>query len=194
MAVVHFFAILLVAQSILWNAHVVHDELDEATRERMQLRAWYLSRKMTQMLQELEQGTQQLMQRTQEQSAFAWGALPFAALQQWQFWAVAGVLLLLFGLCWWLRKRSRQPASSSKEAGSGKKAAKEEQEVRPFTAADLGRILDKRFWELQQAFTMMDEMEEFYRISQRCEEKYHAAIAARQRCEQILGKLKSALQ
>ncbi|XP_075008510.1 inositol 1,4,5-trisphosphate receptor-interacting protein-like 1 [Calonectris borealis] len=91
----------LVVQSIIQLLQMVGVELDEATRERMQQRAEMLSREMTRRLQELEQ------------SGFAWGALLFAALQQWQFWAIAGVLVLLFGLCWWLRKRSHEPASSS---------------------------------------------------------------------------------
>ncbi|XP_069639068.1 inositol 1,4,5-trisphosphate receptor-interacting protein-like 1 [Haliaeetus albicilla] len=87
-----------------------------------------------------------------EQSGFAWGALLFAALEQWQFPAVARVLLLLFGLCWWLRKRSRQPASSSKEA------AKEEEEVNSCVAVDVGRISLKRLLDLPESFMMVDKM------------------------------------
>ncbi|XP_049684276.1 inositol 1,4,5-trisphosphate receptor-interacting protein-like 1 [Accipiter gentilis] len=120
----------------------------------------YLSWKMTQMLQELEQGTQ-------EQSGFAWGALLFGALQQWQFWAVAGVLLLLFGLCWWLRKRSRQPASSSKEASCRKKAAKKKQKVNSSVAVDAGRISVKRLLDLAESFMMVDKMmDELLRMCQ----------------------------
>ncbi|XP_049684292.1 inositol 1,4,5-trisphosphate receptor-interacting protein-like 1 [Accipiter gentilis] len=120
MAVIQFFT--LVVESILWNAHVVGDELDEETREHMRQREEYLSWKMTQMLQQLEQGTQ-------EQSGFAWGALLFGALQQWQFWAVAGVLLLLFGLCWWLRKRSQEVDGSSDEEGSSSDREQVEEEA-----------------------------------------------------------------
>ncbi|XP_069639276.1 inositol 1,4,5-trisphosphate receptor-interacting protein-like 1 [Haliaeetus albicilla] len=153
MAVIQFFTILLVVQNILWNAHVVHDELDEATRERMRLRGWYLSRKMTRMLQELEQGTQELEQRTQEQSGFAWGALLFAALQQWQFWAVAGVLLLLFGLCWWLRKRSHEVDSSSDEESSSSDREQVEEEAEEDDSDsenDLGRLfLEQIQWPVQ---------------------------------------------
>ncbi|XP_069639275.1 inositol 1,4,5-trisphosphate receptor-interacting protein-like 1 [Haliaeetus albicilla] len=153
MAVIQFFTILLVVQSILWNAHVVHDELDEATRERMRLRGWYLSRKMTRMLQELEQGTQELEQRTQEQSGFAWGALLFAALQQWQFWAVAGVLLLLFRLCWWLRKRSHEVDSSSDEESSSSDREQVEEEAEEGDSDsenDLGRYFEEHIqWPVQ---------------------------------------------
>ncbi|XP_074887096.1 uncharacterized protein LOC142032358 [Buteo buteo] len=147
MAVIQFFA--KVVQSIFWNAHVVGDELDEDKHERMRQREEYLSWKMTQLLQELEQGTQ-------EQSGFAWGALLFAALEQWQSWAIGGVLLLLFGLCWWLRKRSRQPGSSRKEASCRKKAAKEEQKVKSSVAVDVGRISVKRF--LPESLEMVDKM------------------------------------
>ncbi|XP_029862226.1 inositol 1,4,5-trisphosphate receptor-interacting protein-like 1 [Aquila chrysaetos chrysaetos] len=163
MAVIQFFTLLV--QSILWNAQMVGDELDEATRERMQQREEYLSWEMTRLLQELEQGTQELAQRTQEQSGFAWGALLFAALWQWQFWAVAGVLLLLFALCCRLRKRSHQPASSSKEASCRKKADKEEQKVKSSVAVDVGRISVKRLLDLPESFMMVDEMvDELLRI------------------------------
>ncbi|XP_074885692.1 inositol 1,4,5-trisphosphate receptor-interacting protein-like 1 [Buteo buteo] len=87
-----------------------------------------------------------------EQSGFSWGALLFAALEQWQSWAIGGVLLLLFGLCWWLRKRSRQPASSSKET------AEEEEEVNSCVAGDVDIILLKRLLDLQKFFLMMDEL------------------------------------
>ncbi|XP_040977965.1 inositol 1,4,5-trisphosphate receptor-interacting protein-like 1 [Aquila chrysaetos chrysaetos] len=126
MAARQFFTLLV--QSILWNAEMVGDELDEATRERMQQREEYLSWEMTRLLQELEQGTQQLAQRTQEQSGFAWGALLFAALRQWQFWAVAGALLLLFGLCCWVRKRSHEVDSSSDEESSSSNSEQDDQE------------------------------------------------------------------
>uniref|UniRef100_A0A8D0ES95 Mab-21-like HhH/H2TH-like domain-containing protein n=1 Tax=Strix occidentalis caurina TaxID=311401 RepID=A0A8D0ES95_STROC len=94
--------LILLLKSIIQHPQLVGDELDEATRERMQQRAAQLSQEMTWLLQEV----QELEQRTQKQSGFAWRALLFAALQQWQFWATAGLLVLLLSLCWWLRKRS----------------------------------------------------------------------------------------
>ncbi|XP_048161938.1 inositol 1,4,5-trisphosphate receptor-interacting protein-like 1 [Corvus hawaiiensis] len=57
-----------------------------------------LNQQRTQMLQELAHGTM-------EQSVRSWGAVLWAALQQWLFWAIAGILVLLLALCWWLRKR-----------------------------------------------------------------------------------------
>ncbi|XP_075008513.1 inositol 1,4,5-trisphosphate receptor-interacting protein-like 1 [Calonectris borealis] len=136
----------LVVQSITQFPQMVGDELDEATRERMQQREEMLSREMTRLLQELEQSTQE--QSTQEQSGFAWGALLFAALQQWQFWAIAGALVLLFGLCWWLRKRSREPDSSSDEESSSsdreqvEAEEEEEEEEGNDDAYDLQRFYD----------------------------------------------------
>ncbi|XP_065695356.1 inositol 1,4,5-trisphosphate receptor-interacting protein-like 1 [Patagioenas fasciata] len=94
------------------NTEVVNEELDEETHERMQQCEEMLNREMSQLWQEIEQRDREL--RNQEQSVSAWASLFLAALQHWQFWAVAGGLVLLFGLCWWFRKRSHQPASSSK--------------------------------------------------------------------------------
>lgn len=41
-----------------------------------------------------------MKQGSQEQGGVAKRALLFATLQYWQLWAFAGVLFLLFGLCW----------------------------------------------------------------------------------------------
>ncbi|XP_049684291.1 inositol 1,4,5-trisphosphate receptor-interacting protein-like 1 [Accipiter gentilis] len=146
MAVIQFFKILLAVLSILWNVRVVGDELDEDTREHMWQHEEYLSWKMTQMLQELEQ-------RTQEQSGFAWGALLFGALQQWQFWAVAGVLLLLFGLCWWLRKRSHEVDGSSDEESSSSDREQVEEEAEEDDSDsenDLGSFFEEHIqWPVQ---------------------------------------------
>ncbi|XP_075609157.1 inositol 1,4,5-trisphosphate receptor-interacting protein-like 1 [Balearica regulorum gibbericeps] len=129
MAVTKFFALLV--QSIIQFPQMVGDELDEATRERMEQRAELLSREMTRLLRELEQRSLEQSiteQRTQEQSGVAWGALLFAALQCWQFWAIAGVLVVLFGLCWWLRKWSREAESSREEESSNSVRDQEEED------------------------------------------------------------------
>ncbi|XP_075357766.1 LOW QUALITY PROTEIN: uncharacterized protein LOC142409895 [Mycteria americana] len=159
MAAAKFLA--LVVQSIIQYPQMVGDGLDEATRERMQQRADYLSQEMTRLLQELEQRSQEQRsqeQRSQEQSSFAWGPLLSAALQQWQFWAIAAVLVLLFGLWWWLRKRSHEPASSSKEDGSRNKADKEEQEEKPSVALDEGRISAKHLMDRPELSPMVEEL------------------------------------
>ncbi|KAM6392615.1 LOW QUALITY PROTEIN: inositol 1,4,5-trisphosphate receptor-interacting protein-like 1 [Pluvialis apricaria] len=107
--------LVIIVQSLIQLPRKVGDELDEATRERMQQRVEHLRREKTRLLQELEQ------------SAFAWGDLLFAALQQWQLWAVVGVLVLLFGLCWQLRKSSPQPARSGEEETSSSTSEREEE-------------------------------------------------------------------
>ncbi|XP_075008571.1 inositol 1,4,5-trisphosphate receptor-interacting protein-like 1 [Calonectris borealis] len=156
-----FFA--LVVQSIIQLPQMVGDELDEATRERMQQREEMLSREMTRLLQELEQSTQE--QSTQEQSGFAWGALLFAALQQWQFWAIAGALVLLFGLCWWLRKRSREPDSSSDEESSSSDREQveeeEEEEEGNDDGNDPGRFFEEHIqWPVQNLATDGQEVKD----------------------------------
>ncbi|XP_005506451.2 inositol 1,4,5-trisphosphate receptor-interacting protein-like 1 [Columba livia] len=96
-----------ILQILIHNVQLVGEELDGETRERMEQRAQMLNREMTRLWQEVERMNQE--QRNQEQSGFAWASLLLSALQHWQFWAVAAVLVLLFGLCWWLRKRSHEP-------------------------------------------------------------------------------------
>ncbi|XP_072780044.1 uncharacterized protein [Taeniopygia guttata] len=59
------------------------DGLDEATHQRMRERQELLDREMARLLQELEQQDE------------GWGAMLFGALQQWPFWVLAGILLLL---------------------------------------------------------------------------------------------------
>ncbi|XP_054683936.1 inositol 1,4,5-trisphosphate receptor-interacting protein-like 1 [Grus americana] len=152
MAIAKFFALLV--QSIIQCPQMVGDELDEATCERMEQRAEHLSREMTRLLQELEQRSlkQSIMeQRTQEQSGVTWGALLFAALQHWQFWAIAGVLVVLFGLCWLLGKRSHQSASSSKECRSINTEYKEGKEEENLSVSlNVGRFLKNRLQENMQ--------------------------------------------
>ncbi|KAK4822523.1 LOW QUALITY PROTEIN: hypothetical protein QYF61_015535 [Mycteria americana] len=139
--------------SIIQYPQMVGDELDEATRERMQQRAEYLSQEMTRLLQELEQ-------TSQEQSGVDWEALIFDALQQWQFWAIAAVLvlLLLFGLWWWLRKRSCEPDSCSDEGSSSNEEDKEEQEEKPSVALDTSSILPEHLMDGPDSFLMVEEV------------------------------------
>ncbi|KAM6360332.1 LOW QUALITY PROTEIN: inositol 1,4,5-trisphosphate receptor-interacting protein-like 1 [Alca torda] len=115
--------------SIFQLLPMVGDELDEATRERMQQHEKHLMARMTQLLHE------------HEQSSLDWGTLVFAALQQWQFWAIAGVPVLLFGLCWWLRKRSRQLKISHEEESSSSSTELEEEEREGGDADDEGRLV-----------------------------------------------------
>ncbi|XP_068253492.1 inositol 1,4,5-trisphosphate receptor-interacting protein-like 1 [Nyctibius grandis] len=127
--IVPLYLAMAMALSVLFIFHVigiiqlpleVGDELDAATCQRMQLREEYLRQKMAQLLKEVEQSAQVPMSVARE-------PLRFAALRQWQFWAFAGGLVLLFWLCWWLWKRSREPGSSSK-GGSSRSLEDEEEE------------------------------------------------------------------
>ncbi|XP_064922583.1 inositol 1,4,5-trisphosphate receptor-interacting protein-like 1 [Columba livia] len=103
-------------QILTLNVQPVGYEPDEETRERMEQRAQMLNREMTRLWQEVERMNQE--QRNQEQSGFAWASLLLSALQCWQFWAIAAVLVLLFGLCWWLRKRSHEPEREEESSGN----------------------------------------------------------------------------
>ncbi|XP_027527134.1 inositol 1,4,5-trisphosphate receptor-interacting protein-like 1 [Neopelma chrysocephalum] len=110
MAAKVFLFVLL--QTLIQYPQMVGDGLDEVTRARMELRAKLLNREMTRLLQELEQSSL-------ERSVRAWGALLWAALQQGQFWALAGVLGLLLWL-WFIRsRRSRQPGNNGEEEEEG---------------------------------------------------------------------------
>jgi len=123
--------VILLLQTLIQHQRMVGEELDESTQERMQLRAYYLSRKMTQMLQELQHQEQRIQLKViQEQCGFAWGALLCTALQQWHVCIIAAVLVLLCGLCWWLRRRTSEAASSSKHGGC--RSLEEEEEKDPF--------------------------------------------------------------
>ncbi|XP_066857493.1 inositol 1,4,5-trisphosphate receptor-interacting protein-like 1 [Anser cygnoides] len=114
----------------------VDDHMDMDANERMQQHAEQLIEGMAQLLHEMEE-------RSQEQSGVALGALLFTALQQWQLWTFTDLLVLLLGLCQWLRKRSRGPGSSSKQGSSTrKKKDKDGVEDDSDTDAtwDLGRV------------------------------------------------------
>ena len=148
MAAIRFFSWIL--RSLIQQARMVGEELDEATHECMQQRAEQLSQEMTWLLQEIEQ-------KSQEQSGFAWGALLFTALQQCQFWVITGVPLLLCGFCWWLRRRSNELNRRGKE-GSSRDEADEHHEVKPSVALNVGRISAKSHLDLLESFMMLQEL------------------------------------
>ncbi|XP_014107351.1 PREDICTED: inositol 1,4,5-trisphosphate receptor-interacting protein-like 1 [Pseudopodoces humilis] len=105
--------LLLLAQGLIQYPQQAGDGLDEATRERMQQRAEYLNQQMAQLIQEMEQ-------KNLEQSGGAWGALLL-----WQFWAMAGILVLLLALWFGLGKIRRDPNSGHKERSSRNLVQKE---------------------------------------------------------------------
>ncbi|XP_076199661.1 inositol 1,4,5-trisphosphate receptor-interacting protein-like 1 [Aptenodytes patagonicus] len=122
MALVILFA--LSALGIIQTPLEVGDELAAAVRQHVQQRVEQLTQELARMLEEMEQSPQEL-------SGAVRGALLFAALQQQHFWAFAGGLVLLFWLCWWLWKRSREPGSSSKHGSSRSLEDEEEEEEEP---------------------------------------------------------------
>ena len=120
-AMIRVIFLALAVLGIAQRPWLVADHMDVDVHEHMQQCAELLRQDMSQLLHEVEE-------RSQEQSGVAPGALFFTALQQWQLWAFAGLLVLLFGLCWWLRKRSRELGSSSKQGSSTSKGKQKEEE------------------------------------------------------------------
>ncbi|KAM9203329.1 inositol 1,4,5-trisphosphate receptor-interacting protein-like 1 [Mergus octosetaceus] len=123
----------------------VDDHVDADENERMQQHAEQLIEGMARLLHEMEE-------RRQEHSGVALGALLFTALQQWQLWTFIDLLVLLFGLCRWLRKRSRGPGSRSKQGSYPGKKEKEkkdgvEGDSHTDDTRDLGRVwADRTQW------------------------------------------------
>ncbi|RMC14503.1 hypothetical protein DUI87_09599 [Hirundo rustica rustica] len=129
--------LFVLVQSLIQFPQPAGDGLDEATHRRMQERQELLEHEMTRLLQELEQGLP-------EQQDEGWGAVLFGALQQWPFWLLAGFLLLL-GLCFSRRTRSREASSSGKDLSSCKTLRKErgeEQEEDSFYSKEGGEDME----------------------------------------------------
>ncbi|XP_027528769.1 inositol 1,4,5-trisphosphate receptor-interacting protein-like 1 [Neopelma chrysocephalum] len=114
--------LVLLVQTLIQYPQMVGDGLDEATRLHMEMREKYLNQEMTRLLQELEQSSL-------EHSVRAWGALLWATLGQWHFWALVGVLGLLLALCFSLRKRSREPHSSAPQENASSNVEAQEDQV-----------------------------------------------------------------
>uniref|UniRef100_A0A672TW16 Mab-21-like HhH/H2TH-like domain-containing protein n=1 Tax=Strigops habroptila TaxID=2489341 RepID=A0A672TW16_STRHB len=129
MAITNLFVWVL--RSVFANVLIVSDELDEPTRECMHQRLEMLIEDTDRLLQKLDQ-------MIHKQKRATWRALLFAALRHWQFWAIAGILILLIvGLCWCFRKRSHEAGSSREEEedSEGEDAAE---------ATDLGTYIAMR--------------------------------------------------
>ncbi|XP_054025451.1 inositol 1,4,5-trisphosphate receptor-interacting protein-like 1 [Dryobates pubescens] len=109
MAATKFLALLL--QGFILFSAKVHEKLDEATWKRMEEHKTEMNQEMTRLMEEMERRSQPqwslvpmiLQQRPQEQSITTWTAVLFAV--------TAGVLVLLYWLCWWLRKRCSETDS-----------------------------------------------------------------------------------
>ncbi|XP_074005692.1 inositol 1,4,5-trisphosphate receptor-interacting protein-like 1 [Numenius arquata] len=144
-------AVLL--QSCFELPQVLGHCLDVATQERMAQGARNLREQVTRLGRGLEQ------------AAFAWAAPILPALQQWQVLATAAILLLLVGLCCWLRRRCRQPAGSSKDGVSRSKADLEEKS----SVALAGRSIPaQRLLDLSESFMKVEELvDDLLRICQK---------------------------
>ncbi|XP_071414105.1 inositol 1,4,5-trisphosphate receptor-interacting protein-like 1 [Pithys albifrons albifrons] len=86
--------LFLLLQSLIQYPQMAGDGLDEDTRVQME-QSW--------------------SRAPPERSVSAWGALPWAALQHWHLWALAGVLVLLLGLCFHCRRQSHEVDNNGEE-------------------------------------------------------------------------------
>ncbi|KAM3673999.1 inositol 1,4,5-trisphosphate receptor-interacting protein-like 1 [Ammospiza maritima maritima] len=91
--------IFVLVQSLIQYPQPAGDGLDEATHRQMKERQELLDHEMARLLQELEEQDK------------GWGAVLSGALQQWPFWVLAGVLLLL--ALWFSCRRSSRQASNN---------------------------------------------------------------------------------
>ncbi|XP_065694426.1 uncharacterized protein [Patagioenas fasciata] len=157
-------------QILIQNVQLVGYEQDAETRERMKQREEMLNWEMARLWKEIEERDQELRNqelRNQQQSVSAWASLFLTALQHWQFWAVAAGLVLLFGLCWWLRKRSHQTTSnqtasnqtaSSSEDNSRLHVEKKEEEENLSVALNVGTISAQRLLDVPESLTTVVEL------------------------------------
>ncbi|KAM7020493.1 inositol 1,4,5-trisphosphate receptor-interacting protein-like 1 [Passerculus sandwichensis] len=129
MDAITFFFMLL--ESLIQYVQPVGDVLDEEKHLRMELRGKRLERKRIRLEQQVEQ-------LTLKQSGGVWGDQLCFALQPWQVWAVAGLLILLLGLYFSWKKRSDEAENSS------------EGDEDHFSDNDLKWLLDERIqWPVQ---------------------------------------------
>ncbi|XP_054129897.1 inositol 1,4,5-trisphosphate receptor-interacting protein-like 1 [Melozone crissalis] len=105
--------LLVLVQSLIQYPQPAGDGRDEATHRRMKERQELLDHEMARLLQELEEQDK------------GWGAMLSGALQQWPFWVLAGVLLLL-GLWFTCRRRSGEASNTDVHEGEDSVDGQEE--------------------------------------------------------------------
>ncbi|XP_014738957.1 PREDICTED: inositol 1,4,5-trisphosphate receptor-interacting protein-like 1 [Sturnus vulgaris] len=134
----------LLLQSMVQYLQPVDDGLDEVTCLRMEARAKLQEQEKIRLEREVEQLT--LMQ-----SGTSWGGdLLWSALQPWQVWAFAGLLVLLAVWFMWRKRSHKAEISDEKE----KEKQKEEEEEDEIWAYDLRWLLDERIqWPVQDLQT-----------------------------------------
>ncbi|PKU40876.1 rna-directed dna polymerase from mobile element jockey- hypothetical protein [Limosa lapponica baueri] len=113
---------ILTALSILQYALTVGDQPDATTQDLLRQHEEQQNREMIWFLEEREQRSQELRRLYQ-----------LVACQNWQFWASAEVLLVLFGL-YWLPRQNSTDSESSGQLGSFNSAEEEEWKEIPDTS------------------------------------------------------------
>ncbi|XP_017594287.1 PREDICTED: inositol 1,4,5-trisphosphate receptor-interacting protein-like 1 [Corvus brachyrhynchos] len=140
----------LLLQSLVHYLRPVGDGLDEAMRLHVEARA--MSQEVERILLEWE-----VEQLTLKQSRGAWKELLWSALQHWQIWAIAGLLLLLSAPWFFWRKRSRQAQISVEEEEEEEKEKEEEEDEEEGDQTweyDLRWLLEERIqWPVQDLQT-----------------------------------------
>ncbi|XP_063245777.1 inositol 1,4,5-trisphosphate receptor-interacting protein-like 1 [Prinia subflava] len=136
----------LLFQSVVQYPQPVGDALDEATRLRMELRAKLQEDKRIWLEREVEQLA--LMQSGSSLRDGHW-----SALQPWQVWAFAGLLVLLLAV-WFMRRRRSHEAEISGEEEKEKEKQEEEQGEDETWAYDLRWLLEEHIqWPVQDLQT-----------------------------------------
>lgn len=126
----------LLLQSVVQYPQPVGDGLDRVTRLRMEAYAKLQEQEKIQLEREEEQ--HMLMQ-----SGASSGDLFWSALQPWQVWTFAGLLVLLLAVWFMWRKRGCEAEISSEEEKEKEKEEVEEEEEEIW-AYDLRWLLDER--------------------------------------------------
>ncbi|RLW12266.1 hypothetical protein DV515_00000870 [Chloebia gouldiae] len=107
--------LLLLVQGLILFPQQAGEWLDEAVLEHVQQRAEYLNQQTTRLIQELEQ-------MNQEQSGGTWGDV-----LGWQFWALAGIVVLHLALRFALVKWGRNPDNGGRKERSSSNLVEEEE-------------------------------------------------------------------
>ncbi|KAM7035930.1 inositol 1,4,5-trisphosphate receptor-interacting protein-like 1 [Passerculus sandwichensis] len=135
---------LLFLLSVVQYPQPIDYVLDEVMRLRKELRAKFQEQERIQLEREVKQLV--LMQ-----SGTSWRDLLRSALQPWQVWAFAGLLVLLLAVWFMWRKRSCEAEISGEEKKEKEKEEEEEDETRAY---DLRWLLDERIqWPVQDLQT-----------------------------------------